>query len=196
MLLSHAWEKAHRLCSKSYEKETFWAVVPCPRAPLKKPAAKAKGGPDPIHQPSLKLGGGKKQSYIKHMPDGPGTSLRLIIAFTAARAKFLKISHEAFKGGIAAQVQEKGATKASIFAERETLYKNFFASSDPRHGIQFIPSDILSGKSSGILFGILFETLSGISSGILSVISSDILSGISTWHSIWHIFRYSIWHIS
>ena len=61
---------------------------------------------------------------------------------------------------------------------------NYFASSDPHHGIQFIPSDILSGKSSGMLFGILFEILSGILSGI----TSDILSGISMWHSIWHIF--------
>ena len=66
--------------------------------------------------------------------------------------------------------------------------KYYFASSDPHHGIQFIPSEILSGKSSGILFGILCEILpgilSGISSGILSVISSDILSDISIWHSI------------
>ena len=45
---------------------------------------------------------------------------------------------------------------------------NCFASSDPHHGIQVIPSDILSGKSSGIL---------------------------SVWHSIWHIFWHSIWHI-
>ena len=54
--------------------------------------------------------------------------------------------------------------------------KNYFASSDPHHGIQFIPSDILSGKPSGILSGIL----SGISSGILHVISSDIRPGISS----------------
>ena len=70
--------------------------------------------------------------------------------------------------------------------------KKYFASSDPRHGIQFIPSDIVSGKSSGILSGILFDILSGIlsgiSSGILSVISSDILSGKSIWHSVIHIF--------
>ena len=62
--------------------------------------------------------------------------------------------------------------------ESPCLKKKDFASSDPRHGIQFIPSDILSGKSSGILFGILFEILSGIPSDILSSISSDILSGI------------------
>ena len=68
---------------------------------------------------------------------------------------------------------------------------NYFVSSDPHHGIQFIPSDILSCKSSGILFGIIFEILSGILSGI----SSGILSGISIWHSIWHVFWHSIWHI-
>ena len=58
--------------------------------------------------------------------------------------------------------------------------KKYFASSDPRHGIQFTPSDILSGKPSGILFGILIESLSVISSNILSGRSSDILSGISS----------------
>ena len=58
---------------------------------------------------------------------------------------------------------------------------NYFASSDPRHGI---PSDILSGISSGILPGFLFDILSGISSGILSV---------TFWHSIWHSLWHSIW---
>ena len=60
------------------------------------------------------------------------------------------------------------------------ITKKYVASSDPRYGIQFIPSDILCGKSSGILFGILFEIFSGKSSGILIVVSSDILSGISS----------------
>ena len=97
-----------------------------------------------------------------------------------------------------------GDTKLPIFSwgaidcfvcllhQAKILRENYFASSDPHHGIQFIPSDILSGKTSGILFGILFEILSGISSGILSGISSDISSdiksGISIWHSIWHVF--------
>eukprot|EP00435_Cladocopium_sp_Y103_P039690 s2596_g10.t1 len=70
---------------------------------LKKPAAKSKksskdgarGGPDAIHLPSVKLGGGKAQSYIQHMPDGPAGSKRLIAACTAARAKFLKVTHKA-----------------------------------------------------------------------------------------------------
>ena len=71
--------------------------------------------------------------------------------------------------------------RSSTCGRKKNLNMNYFASSDPHHGIQFIPSGILSGKSSGILFGILFQILSGISSGILSVISSDILSGISIW---------------
>ena len=89
-----------------------------------------------------------------------------------------------------------------------TKFCNYFASSDPHHGIQFIHPDIQTAKSSGILFGILFEILSGISSGILSGrsshilsgilsgrssdilsgISSDILSGISSDILSWHIF--------
>ena len=73
-----------------------------------------------------------------------------------------------------------------LSTQRLRVKSHYFASSDPHHGIQFIPSDILSGISSAIL--------SGISSGILSVISSDILSGTSIWHSIWHVFWHSIWH--
>ena len=86
--------------------------------PFKKPAAKAKGGPGLIHQPSLKLGGGKNKSYTQHMLDGPGTSLRLITACTAARAKLLKISHRELIEELLPKCKEKGATKASIFAER------------------------------------------------------------------------------
>ena len=56
----------------------------------------------------------------------------------------------------------------------------YFASSDPNHGIRFIPSDVLSVISSDILSGISSDILSVISSDILSGISSDILSGISS----------------
>ena len=84
------------------------------------------------------------------------------------------------------------------------LNNNYFASSDPHRGIQFIPSDNLSGisiwhsiwhvfwhfiwhifwpstwhiSSSDILSGISSDILSGIFSDILSAISSDILSDI------------------
>ena len=54
--------------------------------------------------------------------------------------------------------KERGKTRER---ERERYKnKNYFASSDPHYGIQFIPSDILSGKSSSIPFDILFEILS------------------------------------
>ena len=62
-------------------------------------------------------------------------------------------------------------TDKSLASFIELILQKYFASSDPHHGIQFIPSDILSDKS------------------------SDILSGISIWHSIWHVFWHSIWHI-
>ena len=61
----------------------------------------------------------------------------------------------------------------------DCYWKKYFASSDPHHGIQFIPSDILSGKSFGILSGSLFDILSGILSGICSGILSGIPSGMS-----------------
>ena len=74
---------------------------------------------------------------------------------------------------------EQGMTLGGNLPQPWNIVGNYFASSDPHHGIQFILSHIVSGKLSSILFGILFEILSGISSGILSVISSDILSGMS-----------------
>ena len=51
--------------------------------------------------------------------------------------------------------------------------RNDFASSDPHHGIQFIPSDSVSSKSSGTLSPLLFDILSDIPSGM----PSKILSG-------------------
>ena len=72
----------------------------------------------------------------------------------------------------------------------------YLPSSDPHHGIQFIPSDILSGKSSGILsLSVIFsDILFGISiwhiflAFHLSYLLAFYLSGISFWHSIWHVF--------
>ena len=83
---------------------------------MKKPAAKgngsskggARGGPDAIHLPSVKLGGGKAQSYIQHMPDGPDGSKRLIVACTAARAKFLKVTHKALMEELLPTCKQKG----------------------------------------------------------------------------------------
>ena len=85
----------------------------------------AKGGPNAIHQASLKLGGGKNQAYIQHMPDGPGTSLRLIVACTSARAKQLKITHKALMEELLPKCKEKGATKASVLRERDILFEKY-----------------------------------------------------------------------
>jgi L-rhamnose mutarotase len=49
----------------------------------------------------------------------------MITACTAARAKLLKISHKALIEELLPKCKEKGATKASIFAEREKLYKKY-----------------------------------------------------------------------
>eukprot|EP00435_Cladocopium_sp_Y103_P057416 s308_g19.t1 len=104
---------------------------------LKKPAAKSKespkggarGGPDAIHLASVKLGGGKVQSYIQHMPDGPGGSKRLIVACTAARAKFLKVTHKALMEELLPKCKEPGATKAWILKERDKLLEKYAKSS-------------------------------------------------------------------
>ena len=85
----------------------------------------ARGGPDAIHLPSVKLGGGKAQSYIQHMPDGPDGSKRLIVACTAARAKFLKVTHKALMEELLPKCKEKGATKTSVLKERDKLFEKY-----------------------------------------------------------------------
>ena len=141
------------------EKETFWEGVPCPRLaqgpPLKKPAAKAKGGPDLIHQPSLKLGGGKNQSYIQHMPDGPGTSLRLIIACTAARAKFLKISHKALMEELLPKCKEKGATESLQKGKNCTKNMTKAACSS----VQELAASLVQGLTASLVQGLWFVDL-------------------------------------
>ena len=102
---------------------------------LKKPAAQSKssgsskdgarGGPDSVHLPSVKLGGGKAQSYIQHMPDGPDGSKRLIVACTAARPKFLKVTHKALMEELLPTCKEKGATKTSVLKERDKLFEKY-----------------------------------------------------------------------
>ena len=86
------------------------------------------------------------------------------------------LHHQA--GMVLKKPSSKGWVKLSPKGRK--IYINYFTSSDPHNGIQFIPSDILSGISSGLLSGISSDILSGISSDILSGISFDILSGISS----------------
>ena len=38
-----------------------------------------------IDDSSLSIGGGKNQSYIQHMPEGPGTSKRLVVSIRTAK---------------------------------------------------------------------------------------------------------------
>ena len=111
-----------------------------------------------------------------------------------------------FRGFLGSMHARKRERENERERERERYKnKNYFASSDPHHGIQFIPSDILSGKSSSIPFDILFEILSGISiwhsichifwHSIWQIFWHSIWQWHIFWHSIWHIFGHSIWHI-
>ena len=68
--------------------------------------------------------------------------------------------------------------------------KEYFASSDPHHGIQFIPFDILSGIS-------IWHSIWHIFRHSFCHIFWHFIWHIfwhSIWHSIWHIFWHSIWH--
>ena len=87
---------------------------------LKKPAAESKssgsskdgarGGPDAIHLPSVKLGGGKAQSYIQHMPDGPDGSKRLIVScLHSCQTQVSQSDTQSPDGRIAANMQGKGS---------------------------------------------------------------------------------------
>ena len=67
------------------------------------------------------------------------------------------------------------------------VYTNYFVSSDPHHGIQFIPSDILSGIS---IWHSIWHVFWHFIWHIFWHSTWHIF-----WHSIWHIFWHSIWHI-
>ena len=75
--------------------------------------------------------------------------------------------------------------------EYKTKTCNYFASSDPQHGIQFIPSDILSGIS-------IWHSIWHVFWHFICHIFWHSIWHIfwhSIWHSIWNIFWHSIWHI-
>ena len=73
----------------------------------------------------MKLGGGKAQSYIQHMPDGPDSPKRLIVACTSARAKFLKVTHKALMEELLPKCKYKGATRTWILKERDKLLEKY-----------------------------------------------------------------------
>eukprot|EP00435_Cladocopium_sp_Y103_P046392 s2136_g13.t1 len=59
-----------------------------------KPHGSAGGPETKIHTESLSIGGGKVQSYIQHMPNGPKGGKKLIVAVTVNQAKNLKKTHK------------------------------------------------------------------------------------------------------
>ena len=77
---------------------------------------------------------------------------------------------------------------------QKMLLTNYFASSDPHHGIQFIPSDILSGISVWhSIWHVFWHSIWNIFwHSIWHVFWHSIWQIF--WHSIWHIFWHSIWH--
>ena len=70
---------------------------------------------------------------------------------------------------------------------RPVILNNYFASSDPHHGIQFIPSDILSGIPIWHCIWHVFWH------SIWHIFWHSVCHIF--WHSIWNIFWHSIWHI-
>eukprot|EP00435_Cladocopium_sp_Y103_P076040 s462_g74.t1 len=59
-----------------------------------KPHGNAGGPETKIDTKSLSIGGGKVQSYIQHMPNGPEGGKKLIVAVTLNQAKGTKRSHK------------------------------------------------------------------------------------------------------
>ena len=85
--------------------------------------AKSKaGGPDTVVDvATLSLGGGKKQTYIQHQPNGKGTPKRLIVACTIQQASSLTISHKQLVEELIPHCKKPGATKGSILEARANL---------------------------------------------------------------------------
>ena len=84
------------------------------------------GGPGTkVHVPSLSLGGGKKQSYIQHQPEGPGTPKRLLVACTIQQASGLKIGHKRLMEELLPVAKQPNATKGSMLEARDNLFKKY-----------------------------------------------------------------------
>ena len=124
----------------------------------------------------------KKYGYLRgfHQDSRRKTAIREVFSVSRKAVKPIvnvqkHCKNQCFRPTKTAKTIPQRAPKSQKLPPRfpdRHIEKNYFASSNPHHGIQFILSDILPGKSSGILFGILFE----------------ILSGHSIRHSIWNIF--------
>ena len=120
-------EKAGRLLKKKPATKAVEKAGPCKRPATKhkpKKARLAAGATTKIHTASLSVGGGKKQSYIQHVP-GPGIEKRLIVACTAKQAAALKISHKALMQELLPKCKIPGTTKGDILKAREDLFKKY-----------------------------------------------------------------------
>ena len=84
----------------------------------KKPATEA----DPIHAETLRIGGGKVQSYIQHRP-GFCKSKKLIVAITSGQAERTSKSHKDLIQLLMSACKKPGATKESVLAHRANLLR-------------------------------------------------------------------------
>ena len=78
----------HELLSKHWKPAASAASKTVAETAMKAKSHGNAGGPETkIHIESLSIGGGKAQSYIQHMPNGPEGGKRLIVAVTVTQAK-------------------------------------------------------------------------------------------------------------
>ena len=76
-----------------------------------------------IDDSSLSIGGGKNQSYIQHMPEGPGTSKRLVVSISNSQASRTTKSHRQLVQLLLPFF--KGKTKKAILLQRDILLKKY-----------------------------------------------------------------------
>ena len=98
---------------------------PCKRA-QSEPCTRAKADASDvfIHQESLVLGGGKRQTYIQHRP-GPGKNLRLVVAVSEKQSAYTKKSHKELVEMLMAECKLPGATKATAIEARQKLLEKY-----------------------------------------------------------------------
>ena len=77
-----------------------------------------------IDDSSLSIGGGKNQSYIQHMPEGPGTSKRLVVSISNSQASRTTKSHRQLVQ-LLLPFCSKGKTKKAILLQRDILLKKY-----------------------------------------------------------------------
>lgn len=84
------------------------------------------GGPDTkIDTTSLSIGGGKVQSYIQHMPNGPEGGKKLVAAVTLNQATATRKTHKQLVEELLPACKAAGSTKGSVLAERQKLFEKY-----------------------------------------------------------------------